>query len=188
MISFYERLLNYFSRKRLYIPHLEELPDQNRTVANTSPELARQLWFKGWGVSYGNRKIWRKYKIELVDNLHARVQGVLLPAAACMYTQANLLQIDSGYGACAGIVAHEFGHEGYSWMTEKAKLAFARALDSELKTDRLLEYVYSQKSYMHNRSDINDPTPNYKEAYADTYRWMGSKMPKNLRQFYEWFF
>jgi hypothetical protein len=75
----------------------------------------------------------------------------------------------------AGVIAHEQAHNSYALLTAAQKAAFSAAYNPLINTDPLITFLYSHNPYGLS-SDI--------EGHAELYRYLGDKMPAQLKQFY----
>jgi hypothetical protein len=74
-----------------------------------------------------------------------------------------------------GILAHEFSHLSWAQLSEPQKAYFPQDYVEVMLKDDLLRFLYFQKPFM-NASIV--------EAHAEIFRYLGLKMPENLKQYY----
>jgi hypothetical protein len=60
-------------------------------------------------------------------------------------------------------------------LKPEEKASYTTEYTNALKTDALLKYLYSQKQYM---------STNIIEAHAEVFRYLGNKMPAQLKNYY----
>ncbi len=137
--------------------------DLSRTVDNTDVSTLRGLWYVFYNVPEEYEPFWDSIGIQLVENLS-------VPA----YAIDNKITLDPKW-ANMGVLAHEMAHISRTLLGESEKAEFPIAFDTELKTNKLLQYAWEKKPYMRT-NDI--------EGHADCYRYLGVQMPYGLKCFY----
>ncbi len=73
------------------------------------------------------------------------------------------------------IIAHEQAHNSYALLAQVQRDAFPETYQKALREDRLVKYLYTQRG----QNMYNDV-----EAHAEIYRYLGGKMPNNVKAFY----
>ena len=91
-----------------------------------------------------------------------------------MVSETRTLLLKPEY-ANAGILAHEFSHLSYAQLDNNQKAAFTADFNNVLPADGLLQLLYSKKPHI-NTSIV--------EAHAEVFRYLGNKMPDNLKKYY----
>jgi hypothetical protein len=167
--SFIAWLVGLFKKKSsplLTIMHPEEPPDYSKTMDNTTTEGLLEAWFKGWKVPQQYQSWWLK-EMNIVISLQ-------YPYPAATFSEARQLWIRPEW-TNPGVVAHELAHVSHSLLTEEMKANFSTVYTPLKNTDPLIRLLYSQNTY----GLTNDV-----EGHAELYRYLGEKMPEQLKQFY----
>jgi hypothetical protein len=144
------------------LPYPEEEPDYTHTI--TGEELL-QGFFNRYFIPQVYWNFWRRVTI-VVDKT--------LPYPAGMVSQTKTLLLKPEY-TNPGILAHEFSHLSYYELNPNKKASFTTEYNSALQTDGLLKLLYSKKPYMQT---------NIIEAHAEIFRYLGNKMPEQLKKYY----
>jgi hypothetical protein len=150
----------------LVITHPEEPPDYSKTMNNTSTEGLLESWFKGWKVPQQYQTWWRN-EMNIIISLQYSV-----PAATVSETRQVWIRPE---WTNPGVIAHELAHVSYSLLTEALKANFSAVYTPLKNTDPLIKLLYSQNTYGLN-NDV--------EGHAEVYRYLGEKMPEQLKQYY----
>jgi len=166
----------------LVLLHPEEPMNPQATASNTSVTDVLSTWFESYNVPIESRdyfsnavdiKVYDSYPTSPNDFIFA---GCDPKIPAMSWGTGGIRHI-----ACLapwlnpGVVAHEQAHNSYSLMTEEQKAAFTALWDSTKNTDPKLVYLWSKNTYG-TTSDI--------EGHAECYRYWGSEMPEELKQYY----
>jgi hypothetical protein len=162
-------LFDLFKKKTstpLTLSHPEELPDYSKTMNNTTTEGLLEAWFKGWKVSQQYQAWWLK-EMNIVISLQYSYP-------ACTFSETRQLWIRPEW-TNSGVVAHELAHVSYSLLTEEMKTNFSAVYTPLKNTDPLIRLLFSQNTY----GLTNDV-----EGHAEVYRYLGEKMPEQLKQFF----
>ena len=152
----------------LSIPHPEEAPDQTKTIENTDLDSALNEWEINYGVPEMHREYWKtKISIKLDANL---------PYPAATYKQGGIRHLTiKPEWVNPGVIAHEQAHNSYSLLSEEQKAEFS-AVYTPLKTKNpLIILLFSQNKY---------GLTNNIEGHAEVYRYLGEKMPDDLKKYY----
>lgn len=146
------------------IPHPEEPPNPMATMEYASVFEMVLGWYSGWRVPSRHRDYW--------DSVELRIST----AGTGTISQIPRVTVNLHY-TNPGTLAHEMSHISYYLLTEEQKAEFGKVFQEVLQTDKLLKYLYSlpERAYMRT-NDI--------EAHADTYRFLGHKMPESLKLYY----
>jgi len=150
------------------LPHPEEPVNLSQTMTNTSiPDVLTQ-WFKGWNVPEENQQYFANQIIITLSDT--------IPYPAATYQDGNTRHLVARPEyANGGVIAHEQAHNSYALLTNEQKAAFTILFDSLKNTDPKLVYLWSVNSY-----GLKDDV----EGHAETYRYWGSEMPEELKQYY----
>jgi hypothetical protein len=160
--NFFGGINKMFNAQPMELPYPEEPPDYTRTV--TGFDLLHSF-FDHYFVPEIYWNYWRQVTI-IVDRK--------LPYPAGMVSETKTLLVKPEY-TNPGILAHEFSHLSYSELKPEEKASYTTEYTNALKTDALLKYLYSQKQYM---------STNIIEAHAEVFRYLGNKMPAQLKNYY----
>ena len=160
--NFFDAINKMINVQPLALPYPEEAPDYTRTI--TGEELLRDF-FTGYFIPEVYWNFWRRVTI-IVDKTLAYPAG--------MISETKTLLLSPEY-ATPGILAHEFSHLSYSELNPNKIASFTAEYNSILQTNELLKFLYSQKPYM---------KTNIIEAHAEIFRYLGNKMPEQLKKYY----
>jgi hypothetical protein len=150
----------------LTIPHPEEPPDYSKTMENTTVKGLLMAWFDGWEVPPQHQTWWRTEMNIMISLQYPN------PAATSSETRQMWVRPE---WANPGVIAHELAHVSYSLMSESMKTGFSADYTPLKTTDPLITLLYSQNTY----GLTNDI-----EGHAEVYRYLGEKMPAQLKQYY----
>ena len=149
------------------LPHPEESQDFTRTLENTSFNHVLNDWFKLYNVPIQYHEFWRKnVRVSITDNLST-------PAATWEQDGLRHLAIKPEW-LNPGVLAHELAHTSYSLLTDTEKENFSKVYSS-LNSHPLITLLHSKKAYA---------KKNLIEGHAEIYRYLGEKMPEQLKQYY----
>jgi hypothetical protein len=152
----------------LSIPHPEEAPDYSKTIENTDLDSALNEWEINYAVPEMYREYWKtKISITLNDELP-------YPAATYKKDGVRYLTMRPAW-VNPGVIAHEQAHNSYALLTEEQKAEFLAVYTPLKTTDPLIVLLYSKNSY----GLTNDI-----EGHAEVYRYLGEKMPEELKRYY----
>ena len=158
----------------LSIPHPEEPRNPLATIDSVSFYLVLEKWFSDWGVPAEYQDFWRRWPVVLVPNL--TYLGNPYPAL----TWGDQTELDPTW-CNPGVLAHEMAHKSWSQLTEWQRSAFNTAYTRlAIGEDKLLNFCWHQIAYMRTTWGQN----NNIEGHADCYRYLGKKMPQELKEFY----
>lgn len=144
----------------LTIPHPEEPFNPNATTENVNVGDVVRAWLTDWKVPCWD--FWLSVDVKLSDK----------PRVAYTYSHSRKMRVRPGW-ANPGVFAHEHAHISYALLADTSD--FKEAFERAILDDELLKCLYSQRWYIRT---------NLIEGHADTYRFLGEKMPENLKQFY----
>ncbi len=147
----------------LVLPHPEESPILTGTTENTDIKSVIENWLTAWHVI--NPDFWR-HDVDIELSLLFSPEGT--------YGQQRLIYIHPQW-AVPGVIAHGAGHVVYEILSDEEKASFQVEFSKALETDKLLQLAYAEKPYMQT---------NAIETHADTYRYLGEKVPESLRKYY----
>lgn len=148
-----------FKRKKITLPHPEE---PKLLQPATGLESVRIAWLTGWAVPMQFISYWMGINLELT------------PDVAVADTTDAVTRVNP-YWATPGVLAHEMAHRSYAFLTDPQKAEFAAAYHAVKDNDPLIVYLYSINTYGL-QSDI--------EGHAEVYRYIGGKMPEQLKAYY----
>jgi len=144
------------------LPHPCEKPDFSRTIGNTRMASICGAWLEGWAVD--DPDFWlNEVTIEL---------SIKYPTPGLSFSEDKKIILRPEW-ANPGTLAHEAAHVSYSLLSDTGKSNFE--FQYYACRDGLLTYLQSKVPYMHT---------NIVEAHAEIYRYLGQKMPVELRDFY----
>ena len=147
------------------LPYPEEAEDPTITIDNIDFHTIRHQWFDDYWVPIEHWSYWE-------DEVEVILGDRYTPAASSAQTMR--LWVNPRW-ANSGILAHEYSHISYGLLTRRQKDEFGAKFDLLKDTNPLLNLAYTTKPYM---------TANRIEAHADTYRYLGDKMPEELKGYY----
>ena len=150
----------------LTIPHPEEPPDYSKTMDNTTTGGLLTAWFNGWKVPAQHQAWWRT-EMNIMISLQ-------YPSPAATISETRQMWIRPEW-ANPGVIAHELAHVSYSLLTAALKTDFSAVYTPLKDTDPLIKLLYSQNTY----GLTNDI-----EGHAEVYRYLGEKMPEQLKMYY----
>jgi len=158
-----------FKRKeKLSIPHPEEPPDYSQTTENVDLLAVMQSWFEEWRVPDDHHDFWlNQIAIELRADLP-------YPASTWEENGVRHLAVRPEW-LNPGVIAHEQAHNSYALLSDEQKSEFSAVYTPLKDTAPLIKLLYSVNTYGLT-SDI--------EGHAEVYRYLGEKMPAELKPFY----
>jgi hypothetical protein len=180
MLKFIQWIIGLFTRKPtlppslppqppipqpLAIPHPEEPPDTNATVATTDMGKVLQDFFITYEVPEKFWSFWQTVKF-VVD------PDYQYTAATSAQTMTMWIQPQF---ANPGVMAHELCHVSWNMLTDAERIKFDWNFAESLVGDALVMLLDRQNSYM-NTSNI--------EGHAELFRFLGNAMPAELFQYY----
>ncbi len=155
-------------RKRLTLPHPEELPDYRQTLENVSIAETVAKWFKNWAVPQAYWDFWQnKIAIEVTES-------IMTPAQTWEKDGIRHLDVRPEW-LNPGVIAHEQAHNSYALLTDEQRVQFSEVYTPLKTADKLIKLLYSINPY----GLTNDV-----EGHAEVYRYLAEKMPEVLKQFY----
>ena len=153
--------------KPLTLPHSEELMNPFANMDNTDIEIVIQKWLDDWKVPEIYHDYWHDVDIML---------SVRFDYPAATFSETKEMYVRPEW-ANPGVLAHEAAHISYSVLDPGPKASF-RTQYTECLSDRsekLLQLLYSKNQYM---------KTSVVECHAEIYRFLGTKMPERLIQYY----
>jgi hypothetical protein len=161
------------------IPHPEELRNSAATLTNTDVSKVITKWLSDWGVP---EPYWDYWKTAIDIQVYERYPQSLIsmginpdtPAATWEAGGKRHLTIKPQW-LNPGVIAHEQAHNSYSLLTPSQKANFPGVYTPLKETDYLIKLLYSKNSYGLS-NDI--------EGHAEVYRYIGQRMPGELKLFY----
>lgn len=154
------------------LPHPEEKPDYSQTIENTSFADMQDKWFEVYNVPLQYRQYWRDKIIANVTN------SIAYPAGTWEQNGLRHLSVKPEW-LNPGVIAHEQAHNSYALLTAEQKKEFSRVYNLLKNTDPLIKLLYSKNPY----GLTNDI-----EGHAEVYRYIGEKMPRELKIYYPMLF
>ncbi len=157
------------------LPHPEESINTNATIDNVNPgDLIYIInkWLYDWKVPVEYHPFWLSVNITVVPKLTILYNGQFVQVPAATWAEERRMELDPQW-ANAGVLAHEFSHISYSLLTPEQQAQFSAKFYYLRDTDLLT--LFEQKPY---------GLTNLFEGHADVYRYLGEKMPAELRPFY----
>lgn len=168
-----------FTVKPSTLPHPEEPMNPAATLANTNVNSVITRWFQDWGVPAQHWNYWRTViAFHVHDNYPASLitMGISqdTPAATWEAGGQRHLAIKPQW-LNPGVIAHEQAHNSYALLTPAQKAAFSAAYKPLINTDPYIRLLYTI-----NRYGLTTEI----EGHAEVYRYIGDRMPAQLKQFY----
>lgn len=148
------------------LPHPEERMDRSRSMENVSIRDVIGAWLQTWNVPQQYHKFWLE-ECDIKLSLKYRA-----PAATIAQTREIFVRPE---WANPGIIAHEACHIVWQFLTVTQRESFHPRVFDALKHDYLIRLAWQTKRYMQT---------NNVEAHADIYRYLGDRMPENLKSYY----
>ncbi len=171
------KLLGLFKPKLLTLPHPEELINQNVTIENVAPDDLIYIinkWLYDWKVPTEFHPFWLSVNITLVPGLSIFYNGQLVQVPAATWAEEKRMELDPHW-ANPGVISHENCHISQTFLPGLA--VFITAYN--VCTDPLLQLI-KDKMLGKDPAWANSPA----EIHADVYRYLGEKVPEDLRGFY----
>ncbi len=158
----------------LALTHPEEPANPEATVDNVDVSATFMKWLRDWMVPQEQRVLWSKVIIELNPN---NPYG----AACSYYWEIPPRVVFKPAYLNPGAMAHEFAHyEYFERLTLDQQETFSATYQQLMLTDPLLQLMRDQKPYVQMNFSKNFDV----EGHAEVYRYLGDKMPAELRIFY----
>ena len=156
------------STPALEIPHPEEQPDYSRNIHNISfPEVLHK-WFTIYQVPEQYRTFWQHMIAVSVRT------DISYPAGTWEQDGIRHLAVRPEW-LNPGVIAHEQAHNSYALLTARQKADFSAVYGPLKVTSPLIKLLYSKNTY----GLTNDI-----EGHAEVYRYLGEKMPAQLKPYY----
>ncbi len=156
------------------LPHSEESENPLITIDNMDLTGVFNKWFKDWAVPIDFLQLWSGMRIEFDPS---NPYG-----AGCCYwweIPPRVVFMPSWY--TPGALGHEFGHVDYfNYLTLEQQEQFSEAYQRLMKTDLLLQAMLAQKQYVRDNFGVAFDV----EGHAECFRYLGNKMPDELKKFY----
>jgi hypothetical protein len=150
------------------LPHPEEKPDYSRNLENTSFISVMDKWFEIYSVPEQYRGFWQ-------DRIAATVTvEISYPAGTWDQDGIRHLAVRPEW-LNPGVIAHEQAHNSYALLTGSQKTEFSSIYSHLKETDSLIKLLYSINTY---------GLSNEIEGHAEVYRYLGEKMPEQLKKYY----
>jgi hypothetical protein len=154
------------------LPHPEEKPDYSQTVENTPFDAIQDKWFEVYNVPIQYRPYWRDKIVAKITN------NIAYPAGTWEQNGVRHLSVKPEW-LNPGVIAHEQAHNSYALLTAEQKKEFSRLYNRLKNSDPLINLLYSINPYGLT-SDI--------EGHAEVYRYIGERMPQELKIYYPMLF
>jgi DNA-directed RNA polymerase subunit RPC12/RpoP len=171
------------SSSSLTLPHPEEPMNPSATLANTSVDAVMTRWLQDWAVPAPHWDYWKKaIDLKVYDvyppDLIAKGLRQDTPAGTWEAGGKRYLAIKPQW-LNPGVIAHEQAHNSYALLDSNRKTAFSTLYNSLKNSDSLIVHLFSINKYGLT-SDI--------EGHAEVYRYIGQRMPEQLKPFYPMLF
>lgn len=153
----------------LTLPHPEEPPDYSKTVDNTDIDTVIDSWLIDYKVPETEYSYWRNMIVIGLD------PNLPYPACAFEKDSRRHLIIRPDF-LNPGVIAHEQAHNSYALLTESQKTEFGNLLFELENTDPYIVLLWKTK-----RPGWGDYVI---EAHAEIYRYIGEKMPEQMKAYY----
>ncbi len=155
------------------LPYPEEKPDYSQTLESVSILRTIDKWLVDYKVPIEFRPHWlTRIQITVTNNIS-------YPAQTWEENGVRHLDIRPEY-LNSGVIAHEQAHNSYSLLSQEQRIGFFIAYQRLIKTDRLTKLAFQLVPYMQTTLGQNLDV----EGHAEVYRYLGSRLPKELYQFY----
>lgn len=161
--------LKWVKKPKLNLPYPEEVSDYTQTLETVDVESVINQWLTNYHVPSEYHGFWRT-QIEVKVTL----ETAPYPAWAFGAEDKRHLWVHPAWLNC-GVVAHEQAHNSYALLTESEKQLFSLAYNPLKTTDPLIKLLYSKNKYGLS-SNI--------EGHAECYRYLGNKLPEELKPYY----
>ena len=173
--SWLQKLLSHLPAKlESALPYPKEKPDWSRTLENTTVEAVKVKWLSDYRVPGQFHDFWNGVKVLLEQTAKPAPWTMFSPADTIAQEKWRRTRLNVAY-ANSGIIAHEFAHISYYFLTQKEAVDFSSVFHTLRKEDDLLQVAWEAEKYMR-KNDY--------EGHAECYRIFGDKMPGELKQFY----
>ncbi len=161
------------------LPHPEEPMNPAANLSNTNIDAVMKKWFSDWGVPAQHRDYWQNViDIQVYDVYPDFLIKMGInqdtPAATWDAGGKRHLAVKPKW-LNPGVIAHEQAHNSYALLTPMEKAAFSTAYAPLKNTDPLMRFLYSRNAYGLS-NDI--------EGHAEVYRYIGDRMPAQLKAYY----
>jgi hypothetical protein len=161
------------------LPHPEEPVNEKQTVANAFTQMILQKWLTDWNVPSEYWDFWKtRIKLTVYDTWPAEclALGIKIDTPAYAIELNGIRQLNSlAKWLNPGVIAHEQAHNSYALLTNPEKEAFSTEYKAVKGSDPYIVLLYSLNNYGL-QSDI--------EGHAEVYRYIGDKMPGQLKKYY----
>lgn len=171
-----EFLKNLFKPK-LAIPYPEEPINPGQTIANLDKDGIFENWLVDYSVPAQHWDFWKnQIKLAVYDEWPAECLAVGIktdtPAYTINYgTERHFNCLAHWFNP--GVIAHEQAHNSYDLLTSDKRMEFIRALINEKNNPWI---ALLQKAGKLNSGIV--------ESHAEIYRYLGMKLPDNLKEYY----
>jgi hypothetical protein len=150
------------------LPHPEEKPDYSHNIENTVFLDVLNKWFEIYNVPEQYRGFWQ-------DRIAVTVTvEISYPAGTWDQDGVRHLAVRPEW-LNPGVIAHEQAHNSYALLTDSQKAEFSSVYNPLKDTDSFIKLLYSKNTYGLS-NDI--------EGHAEVYRYLGEKMPEQLKKYY----
>jgi hypothetical protein len=140
------------------LPHPEE--PKGKPVTDIEP--VRMKWLIDWCVPHDYWNYWMGIDIYLTANVSF---------ANCSDT---LICVNPEW-ANPGVLAHECSHRSYSFLDSAEKVSFGYELINQKVNSPMVRQLFAGNGY-----GLTSPV----EAHAEIYRYLGERMPADLKRYY----
>ena len=157
----------------LTLPHPEEPRNDSATMENVNVPAVVEKWLTDWQVPAEYWEYW-KTQITITLKYPLIVGGREVPACAYGSGGRRYLEVEPQW-LNAGVIAHEQAHNSYALLTAEQRAQFEEASAPLMQTDEYIKLLFSKNVY---------GLSSVVEGHAEVYRYIGEKMPDELKQFY----
>lgn len=151
----------------LSLTHPEEAENTSQTVENVSIPDTLTKWLTDWIVPVEQWDYWRnRISVTVADDVEVAYSW---ESEGKRFIKVNPKWLNPG------VIAHEQAHNSYSLLTPQQKNSFENEYTPLISTDPLIKYLYSINTY---------GLINVVEGHAEVYRYLGARMPGQLKKYY----
>jgi hypothetical protein len=163
----------------LALPHPEEPMAPSANLSNIDASSVMNKWLVDWNVPERFWNYWRNaISLEAYDAYPPSILAMGVrqdtPAATWEAGGKRHLAIKPQW-LNPGVIAHEQAHNSYALLAPEQKTEFSSVYTPLKNSDPLIRFLYSRNTY---------GLSNDVEGHAEVYRYIGDKMPQQLRKFY----
>ena len=164
-------LMRLFGRRQR-LPYPEEPPDYGRLLADVDTLDAIMDWLMAYDVPVEWWDYWRDRGVIITVT-----KDISYAAGVWEENGVRHMNVRPEW-LTPGVIAHEEAHVSYALLTKSLTAEFEVTFYEAKEKDSLVKLVFDLHPW---RDDWGDEEI---EGHADIYRYLGNKMPSNLKRFY----